>query len=381
MSEIAVITTTVGIPKNFPEIWSNAQEHDHDIHLYIVGDNKTPNTIVKKRLRKTVPEEDFTMFTIRNQKGWLNSTFGRSKSKRYRRVFQENNYQRRTIGFLKAVQDGARTIIAVDDDNYPPTDVDYIGSHVETLGPREECMTVLPNLTYVNLIDFLVKDQSYNGRVYVRGYPLHLRGDMGYVFNEEPQDVKVNIGLWSGAPDIDAISRVAFGDVQVSAKDEMFPVAVAKGCYTSMCLQNICFDTEYLVTQYEFPMNVPITGNMTIGRYDDIWAGYICKKILDHIDKGMTFGPPITRHDRHPHDYYKDLSNEFWGMWVNMFFYSAIQQIRLSPAIDDPWSLFTEVIIKLRHAVRFGDLELMKYFNRVWHDMYMWAKMIDEMGL
>jgi len=370
MKDIAVVTTTITVPQCIPYIYDNAQKYGYDdVHYYIVGDNKTPIKKVNKHLGRVIPDENLTVLSMDDQKEWL--SHGKPS---YAGVFQENNYQRRILGFLIARQDGNEVIIAVDDDNFPKTEENFIGKHVCALGENDYVKAVKPENSYVNLTDFLGRTD-----VYTRGYPLSLMGERHYKTSRRTADTAVNIGVWSGDPDIAALSRVSKGDIQIPYNRELETTIVERGCYTSMCLQNVSFNTDYLVTQYEFPMNVRL-GDVTLGRYDDIWAGYICKKILDYMDKDMTFGPPTATHLRHPHDAYKDLMNEFWGMIINMYFYPAVQMMRLYGPSYDCIGLFLQLVDTMSLSLRFKRKVIQKYFDRVWGDMRLWAEMVEVIG-
>ena len=375
----AVLTTTIGIPPNLSDIYKNQIEHKHeDVHYYIVGDNKSPaSPIVSKSLSEQgIPKECFTFLSMTDQRDWLKNTYGEGKFDEYWRVFQENNYQRRIIGFLIATQDGAEKIVVVDDDNYPHPDDDFLGAHINTVGIEDEHLIITNNLGYIDLMSILSYPGKEKNRCYVRGYPMLLRGPSQFGFGTQKITPAVNIGLWEGSPDASAISRIAYGDLQVSRNDKIYPIALSPVDHTSMCMQNLCFDTKYLITQYEFPMNVPI-GGMTLGRYDDIWAGYICKKILDKQGVGMTFGPPQAIHKRHIHDLQKDFMQEFWGLYINDSFYSSVVKLQLES--KDAWSNFTEIIVKLMDDMKFIDPEIRRYFQRCWEDMHSWSMMVSEL--
>lgn len=375
----AVITTTIGIPPNLPDIYKNQIEHGHDSVIYwIIGDNKSPeSTKVNATLvEQGIPKNNFTFISMDTQKQWLEDTYGEGKFDQYWRVFQENNYQRRIIGFLMATQAGAEKIIVVDDDNYPHPDDDFLGAHLNVVGVEDEHLIITNNLGYIDLMSILSYPDKGKDRCYVRGYPLFLRGPSQFGFGTQTIKSAVNIGLWEGSPDMSAISRVAYGDLQVSRNPNIYSIALSPVDYTSMCMQNLCFDTKYLITQYEFPMNVPI-GGMTLGRYDDIWAGYICKKILDKQGAAMTFGPPQSIHKRHIHDLQKDFLQEFWGLYINDSFYSSIVKMQLDS--KDAWSNFTEIIVRLMEDMKFIDPEIRKYFQRCWEDMHSWAMMVSEL--
>ena len=364
---IGVVMTTITFPKNLEDLLKSYKGNE-DLKIIIVGDHKTPDYSDK------LPE-GVELFKIKDQKRWLKETFDPNKFNLYWRVFQENNYQRRIIGFLKAVQEGSKYIVALDDDNYPREREDLISKHVEVL-KGHQIRVISSNLKYVNLLSFLEYPSKDKFRIYVRGYPLHLRGDPVYEIRDTKGKIAVNVGLWEGSPDMEALSRLVHGDIQVKADPRLSTLALDTGTYTSMCLQNIAFRKEYLLLQYEFPMNVPIEG-ISLGRYDDIWGGYVCKKLLDQVGSYMTFGVPVARHIRHPHSVIKDFLNEFWGMFLNLFFFTAIQEIVLEET-KDLIVMYAELVTKLSKSLQFNSQGINKYFFRVWNDMLLWAEMVER---
>ena len=51
-----------------------------------------------------------------------------------------------------------------------------------------------------------------------------------------------------------------------------------------------------------------------MGRYDDIWAGYVVLAIADHMDQATMFGFPLVKQERNPHNYFKDHMVERVGL-------------------------------------------------------------------
>ena len=51
-----------------------------------------------------------------------------------------------------------------------------------------------------------------------------------------------------------------------------------------------------------------------IGRYDDIWASYFLRKIIDHLNEAVMYGNPLVNQERNLHNLRKDLEAEFFGM-------------------------------------------------------------------
>jgi hypothetical protein len=69
-----------------------------------------------------------------------------------------------------------------------------------------------------------------------------------------------------------------------------------------------------------------------IGRYDDIWASYIINRITEHFGDVISFGEPLVRQQRNPHDLWKDLDVERNGMILTDDFCGALRSIPLTGA-------------------------------------------------
>jgi len=356
---IGIVTTTIKDPPNWNNILESYKGRE-EIKGYIIGDIKTPDI-------EKYPNTDY--MKVQDQSDFIESLVGRDRFPAYWRIFQENNCQRRIIGFLKAVYDGCEYIVALDDDNFPREGEDLISEHVNVLESKS-FRTISSSLKYINSLELLEKNIP-NVHPYVRGYPIHLRGEPEYSFDiVENGKIGCNIGLWEGDPDIEVLSRLQYDNLRTKALS-MTPLGIYPETYTSMCLQNISFRSEYLLFQYEFPMNINISG-LSLQRYDDIWSGYICKKLLDQLGVYMTIGPPIALHKRNIHNIISDFLNEYWGQFINLFFFTAIQEIKLEEKID-PLKMYVELVNKLYRSLHFIDPQIQSYFNRVWHDMLRWA--------
>ena len=51
-----------------------------------------------------------------------------------------------------------------------------------------------------------------------------------------------------------------------------------------------------------------------VGRYDDIWASYLMRAIMDVRNDVVAYGEPLVRQVRNEHDLFKDLEAELFGM-------------------------------------------------------------------
>ena len=63
------------------------------------------------------------------------------------------------------------------------------------------------------------------------------------------------------------------------------------------------------------------------GRYDDIWASYVLTRITEHFNHVISFGEPVVRQERNPHDLWRDLDVERNGMIMTDDFCQALRDI------------------------------------------------------
>jgi hypothetical protein len=84
------------------------------------------------------------------------------------------------------------------------------------------------------------------------------------------------------------------------------------------------------------------------GRYDDIWGSYILTRIAEHFGDVVSFGEPVVRQERNPHDLWKDLDVERNGMILTDDFCAALRSIALHGQTYH--QCFGEIVEALPHA-------------------------------
>jgi len=67
-----------------------------------------------------------------------------------------------------------------------------------------------------------------------------------------------------------------------------------------------------------------------IGRYDDIWASYVLRRISDHLYDVVTYGAPLVRQKRNEHNYFKDFDAERFGLEYTELFLEALESCRVT---------------------------------------------------
>ncbi len=238
----------------------------------------------------------------------------------------------KAFGFLMAYRDGADVIGTLDDDCVP-IGHDWMGSHVDVLLASPAWASSVPGLR-------------------VRGLPYNNLGRM--------QNVMINVGLWSGVPDLDGPSGL-LNPVR-EFKPPRGTTFAPPGRYVPMCGMNLAFRRAATPLMY-FPFQGE---NSPYRRFDDIWAGVIAKKLCDHLGWAMAFGDPIVEHTR-ASDAFKNLRAEAAGIELNETFWKIVDGVVL--ATGSPAEAAHELGWHLRH-----NAEVEGYVNRVGEALQIWVR-------
>jgi hypothetical protein len=266
----AIVTTTINPPTEAIEKFADKKEWQ----LYIVGDLKTPeNDFLKLNAIYISPKEQEEKYKeLSDLIGW-------------------NCIQRRNIGLIQAYRDGAEIIATVDDDNIPYDNWGenlLIGKELEA-DCYENINGIFDPLSVTNISE-----------MWHRGYPvqfLSTRTNNKFVGKKKivPQ---VQVDLWDGEPDIDAICRLVYDCPSVKITGN-FPYTF--NGLTVFNSQNTFFHRSII------PYYTVIAG---ADRMDDIWGGILLQKKLNI---SIVFNSPSVYQKRNPHDIVNDMERELAG--------------------------------------------------------------------
>ncbi len=328
----AIVTTTIYVPKLLDAYAADAKKFKHDVLFVVVGDKKTPAETAGY-CAKLQATSGFRVeyFSVERQEEYL-LRFPALKAH-----LPYNSIQRRNVGILFAYQAGCERIATIDDDNFLVTK-NYLGSHV--LGKKREYPFVRSNTGWVNVCQLLKEKRGR--RFYHRGFPVEMRRAEKWNTKKQTGRAVVNAGLWLGDPDVDAMERLYhFAEpteaVTYTGKEN---IAISKDAWTPFNSQNTAFLREVIPAYFLSPL---------IGRYDDIWAAYILKHITNTLGDCITFGAPVVRQERNPHNYWRDLDNERYGHALTMRFVETLASIPLTS--KDYQACFAELAKKLPKAL------------------------------
>ena len=322
----AIVTTTIFIPKLLKAYVADAKKYNRDILFVVIGDKKTPpeTEVFCRELQRT---SGFRVeyFSPEMQESYL------SRFPSLKKYLPWNCIMRRNVGMLYAYEQGCEIIATIDDDNFLAAP-DYVGNH--RLGGEVPMSVITSSTKWANVCRLL--DEKQGRTIYHRGFPLEKRmKNENWTERRQKVTPVVNAGLWLGEPDVDAIERLYhFTDPTTATKwNRKENIALGRGTWSPFNSQNTALLRRAIPAYFLSPMPSGYfdkNGNAIPTRYDDIWGAYILKHIADHMGEAITFGAPIVRQNRNPHNYWKDFDMERHGLALSERFVKTLASISLN---------------------------------------------------
>lgn len=242
---------------------------------------------------------------------------------------------RRNIGFLEAVKRGADLIVTLDDDNEPK-----LTNQLQVIEmffvDSSEVETVSSSTGWFDPGSLCIAKDSMGNETFVthRGYPLpqrHIKPKIRYNVGES-MPIGVHAGLWFGEPDIDAIERMVLNPDVFHIEPS---VKLERGTWAPFDSQSTVFRADLMPMMMCWPH---------VGRYDDIWASYLARCIMDELGYSVMYGHPAVYQDRNPHDLMKDLAAEVHGMQWTSQLVDILRQVDFSGHSGDILTMIENAI-------------------------------------
>ncbi|CAK9297354.1 unnamed protein product [Gordionus sp. m RMFG-2023] len=209
-----------------------------------------------------------------------------------------NSYTRKNVGYLYAIQHGAKFIYDTDDDN-TPLNFDYF-----TLKSRKFGTYPISNDTVFNPYPHFGQSS-----IWPRGYPLDAIGDYKWVKYFKSCHTKtpsIQQGVVNGDPDVDALFRMSRKSNNEEFKIEFSKVSpniiLPSGLFAPYNSQNTLFHYEAF-----WSLVLPVGVSF---RTCDIWRGYFGQRLMWLIDQNLEFVAPTAFQKRNSHNYMMDAQNE-----------------------------------------------------------------------
>lgn len=287
----AIIMPTIQVPPNL-ETWAEQLDPASDM-IIIVGNGISPHHEIQSHINEIEAKFGLEVWYLHPDDSYCTDL-------RFNAFMDLNHHHRRNFGLFFALELNADIIITLDDDNFPADDT-WVN-------------TVKAMLTQVDYhYDVINRSDGWYdpGKLCVpatthRGYPLSRRHestslDELITFPSDGSAIGVFASLWLGDPDIDAIERIA---------NDPFITSIA-GTYVLGVGTWAPFDSQSTaITRELAPLLFMLPG---VGRYDDIWASYIARAVMDVVGQQIAYGKPAVRQKRNPHNLLKDLDMERLG--------------------------------------------------------------------
>lgn len=188
-----------------------------------------------------------------------------------------------------------------------------------------------------------------------------------YMTHESPKVlVDVNVGLWEGVGDWDSIQDHPSGYFLPSPGHGLVP----HGVLIPMCGMNLCFTRRVIPLMY-FPL---MGEGQPFSRFDDIWAGILCKRMLDSVGGLMGFGEPFVHHIR-ASDPEVNRIKEAPGIEANETFWQMIPDTLGSTTPLEA----VEIMEELLSSSIPKDCPYAHYMMRLRFALATWAELLEEL--
>jgi hypothetical protein len=258
--------------------------------LLVVGDKKTPSDWYLENCEYLSPQRQLNLgYQIAELLPW-------------------NHYSRKNIGYLFAIEHGAKVIYETDDDN-------------EAMNGLSFCPPVgkLPALITP---DHCINIYRYFGHpsIWPRGFPLDqiLSSKEFQIAPPSACVIGIEQGVVNESPDLDAIFRLTQNTA--IEFDPRPPCFLPKGLFCPFNSQNTFFHPIAFLTLY-LPSSVSM-------RVSDVWRGYVAQRLIWEWGAALVFSGPNAVQKRNPHCLMNDFFLEqalylsagalvhFLGEWV-----------------------------------------------------------------
>jgi hypothetical protein len=219
------------------------------------------------------------------------------------------HYCRKNLGYLYALQNGAKMIIDIDDDNAP---YKSFGRGLD----RNVTGRLLDGTRWVNVYRQFIDDTT----IWPRGLPLdEIKSTRTLSTHARSFPCQIKHFFAHNDPDVDAIFRLTTTGEFFFRKDTL-PVVLERECWSPFNSQNTVFFAEAFPLLY-LPCHVSF-------RMTDIWRSFVAQAALWHHDLRVSFHAPTVEQRRNQHDLKKDLAQELIGYVNNRKIARTLSDVR-----------------------------------------------------
>jgi hypothetical protein len=265
-----------------------------------------------------------------------------------------NSYNRKNIGYLYAIKNGAKFIYDTDDDNEPLVDLNkYFNYDEYTYGLTYDC----------NATKSVLNPYAHFGQplIWPRGFPLDKIDENYYnsYFSGQIKTSYIQQGVVNGDPDVDAIFRLTksmkYKRINLYFDDRSPPIQIPAYKLTPYNSQNTLFHYKSFWSLY-LPKTVSF-------RLTDIWRSYWSQRLMWLLNGTVSFNGPSAFQYRNSHSYLKDFEEEqsmylqtsklidFLLEWKcnKLKFYQCLMDLSIEMSVKDFWK--KEEIVSIQNWI------------------------------
>ena len=290
----------------------------------IVADTKTPHDYMEQAGLAGMGSVVHYL-SVQDQQNWLEAEQNGGESTavgKFLAAIPYKHFARKNIGYLYAIQHGAKLLFDFDDDNLLPIDPNT-GDVFPPLSDEQFLTGARMVVNGPNVFNHhsLMGATVHNS--WARGFPLQViqdnttQGDI--IFDNFTLNLMESVAVMqfcaNGNPDIDAVHRlvhplpmtfessntpdVVVGSSPVSTKGSIVVPTHSFAPYNAQATVH----TYKALWALLLPFTVP-------GRVSDIWRGYFAEALFRDLGLSVTFLPPAIVQDRNEHHYLADMQAE-----------------------------------------------------------------------
>jgi hypothetical protein len=369
--KIYIVVASVNVLSNFYGFGGEIAELSDGVKVVVVDEG---DEIVRSRNREILRGVNCEFYGPRERVQWFKDRFMGNYEK-YVSVIPERCHAETSFGFLVAWEEGADVILELDDDCFYVGGHDLIRGHLDNLF-HDDGLTVYSDSKWYNTIENLVLNGNLS--VFPRGHPYASETRVeSYGWRDGGGECVLNMGLWVGHPDLDALTILYNGGLEgmcdvksVGLKRDK--VIVGRGTYFAICSMNTSFQRRIIPAFYQLYMKI-----MGVDRFDDIWSGLFIKKIADHLGDNVCLGKPLVYHDKRPRSTFKDLKAELEGIIMNETLWKIVDSLELNG--KDYFECYLELANGIeRNIERFDEKAHRDFINLQIEKMKLWLEVIDK---
>lgn len=272
----------------------------------------------------------------------------------------------RNIGHYVAYREGFDVIVALDYDCRTRTG--WLDEHLSALGKCVDGAAIQPVVDrgWVNSINQVFPDGQ---AVYARGYPYELRTPELAATQAVTAtgEVKLNMGVWDGVLDLNGIDKLYGGEpADPGCPSGANPVALGN---IPLCGMNTAFAAE-LAPAYYFLPDVWVNG-WQLSRHDDIWGGYVVKRLMDKRGDLLTFGAPVVEHTKQT-PLERVVVLEHWMHLMGAQFYEVVESALQAVVAASYTEMFATFVEEYERAVAASTAP--SHYREVYAELGVWMR-------